>query len=354
MTWRPQGRSGGATPASRPSTAAAMTSPGSDRGRCRFSWPSRRKGRTDSRLPAPRARLRRRPVKPRHPPAGSNPSPTTCTRSRWSPRGATSRERPSTWTSWPRSSCCRRTHAPRSSCTTCSGLAPGRRPACPRRGTPSPPPAPPSADPALPSQPRPRLERRPSLRSQPASGPGQAGPAEDEAVVMMRFIFGCESADRDGLRALLTPGAVLQSVPDGAVYTGRDAVTDRLLGDEAAGSGPGEPGSGPGPGEPAARPRPRRRPAPARRAPPSAHPAPASGAFSLAAPTAAWLSASTGAPHTTSPSGRMLCTSSRSTDRPSPPSSASRRRRSSPTSTSCPSCARRASTRAREPDRAPP
>ncbi len=60
-------------------------------------------------------------------------------------------------------------------------------------------------------------------------GPGRSRPAEGEAAVMMRFIFGCESGDGDTLRALLAPGAVLQSVPDDAVHTGRDAVADRLL-----------------------------------------------------------------------------------------------------------------------------
>lgn len=78
-------------------------------------------------------------------------------------------------------------------------------------------------------------------------GPAPAPPSGDESIAMMRFIFSCESADRDGLRALLTSDAVLQSVPDGAVHAGRDAVADRLLG---AASGPAEGADAGGPGVP--------------------------------------------------------------------------------------------------------
>jgi len=67
-----------------------------------------------------------------------------------------------------------------------------------------------------------------------AVGRPAARPAHDETAVMMRFIFACESADRDGLRALLAPAATLQSVPDGAAVTGPDACADWLLA-----SGPG-------------------------------------------------------------------------------------------------------------------
>lgn len=69
--------------------------------------------------------------------------------------------------------------------------------------------------------------------------PVQGRPAEGEAALTMRFIFSCESADRDGLRALLTPGSVLQSVPDGAVHRGPDAVATELLRVEGGGGAPG-------------------------------------------------------------------------------------------------------------------
>lgn len=70
-------------------------------------------------------------------------------------------------------------------------------------------------------------------------GGGRARLPEDEPLAMMRFIFCCESADRDGLRALLTADATLQCVPEGAVHTGRDAVADRLLPPEdGAGAAP--------------------------------------------------------------------------------------------------------------------
>jgi RNA polymerase sigma-70 factor (ECF subfamily) len=59
--------------------------------------------------------------------------------------------------------------------------------------------------------------------------PPRASLPEDEPLLMMRFLFACESADGDGLRALLSPDALLQCVPEGGVHAGPDAVARRLL-----------------------------------------------------------------------------------------------------------------------------
>jgi len=77
-----------------------------------------------------------------------------------------------------------------------------------------------------------------------AGTPDGESTAGDEAALMLRLVFHCESADHDGLAALLAADATLQCVPDGVTLRGREAVADGLLRGEATAGrrSPGPPG----------------------------------------------------------------------------------------------------------------